>query len=200
MAFQGQSKVIEETDPRTVPLDLQSMHALPPLQVQAFNAHLFLERLSLFIDELVFFVILGSLIIASAVLGIVSSENLDRDTHNQSKPEDGDELQQQQGSKERIFDASVIANMASWVVKGFNQIFPAGRWVNGSNKVAVAALKATRWHNLGGMSPDRPTDHEVGDMAEQDPGNEKQAKSNIAKKSVAKVLQAFGKLCIALLD
>lgn len=163
--------VPRKADTRTVPLDLQPMPALPALQVQAFNAHLFLERLSLFVNKLVLFVRFRTLVVASAILGTVSSEDFDRNTDDKSKPKDGDELEKHQRNQERILDTLGIADMASWVVERFNKMCPAGRGVDRPDEIGAVALPAARRHNLRGVGPDRPTDHEIGDVAEQDPGD-----------------------------
>lgn len=179
-----------------LPLDARS--ALPALEVQVLDTNLLLERLGLLVDVVGLLLSLA-LIVAAGVLGVSAAENLHDDTDDHKEPANGDDLKGEEGNEERPPDHAWEADSAVELVEGLEHPCHGSLGCReGASHIRRLARETGLGlgNGLGEVGVDRPADHDVEDVAGDEPGDDEGAEHEVAEGVESDVLQALGKLRI----
>lgn len=170
---------------------------LPTPKINLVNAHLLRIRHVLLIVALLFLFLLllaPSLVITPHIIRALPLHNPHRNLDDHDEPQHRQDLQAQQAAEEGPLHPEVPADVALAVEERLDEVPVAGGRVVRARQVVSRARDAAVGEYVRGVGVEGPADHEVEDVAGEDPRDEEDGEDGVAEFREAKVLEALGEL------
>lgn len=175
----------------------------PVLEIKLIHTDLLRQRTSLFINKLCVLIIivlcvniLTSFVVAARVVGALALEHAHGHADDEREPHDGQGLQEEQHREEGPFDRVVIAHQPIGVPERLEQVKGSlvGGQSEGAGKVTLGTGEAAVRDDGGRVRVDRVADHQVQDVAGDEPGDHEDDEHEVAGGGVAEIFEALGEL------